>query len=173
MGVTQSRDKQVTIENPKYQAALIPKGQKIAAVASGFPVTASSEWEANHSAQRARLNYSNAREGSTCWCAGHNDLNQWIQVCLIIPRLVTGLAIQGRGSQSDLQWVLKYKLMYSNDGINWQDHENGKEHDGTNSPDSINNKHFKEPFIATTVRIVPTEWHGHISMRFEVYFNDL
>ena len=51
-----------------------------------------------------------------CWAAGANNLPQWFQVYLRIKTPVTFVATQGRNSQ----WVTKYKLNYSNDGISFQ-----------------------------------------------------
>ncbi|CDW83241.1 galactose-binding domain-containing protein [Stylonychia lemnae] len=146
-----------------------PQVMKVAAVASGFPVSASSEHDPGHSVHRCIINVNNAREGATTWCAGANDTQQWIQVCLITPKLVTSVALQGRGQGCD-QWVTRYRIMYSIDGINWKYHEQGQEYVGSMDSTTVVEQEFKEPFFARTVRIVPTQWHGHISTSFEVYF---
>ena len=89
----------------------------VAAVASGYPLSSSTEYNADHSVHRARLDYPTPREGSQAWCAGTSDINQWLQVNFIEPRLVTAVETQGRGDYD--QWVTRYVVKHSVDGINW------------------------------------------------------
>ena len=57
------------------------------------------------------------KEGS--WSARTNDANQWLQVDLGGELTkVTGVASQGRNDID--QWVTKYKLQYSNDGVSFK-----------------------------------------------------
>ena len=65
----------------------------VAAVASGFPINASTEYDANHSCRRAVLHQTGDFNGSNCWSAGINDANQNISVCLINTRKVVKIAI--------------------------------------------------------------------------------
>ena len=60
--------------------------------------------------------------------------------------------------------------MHSVDGINWIYVEEGKEYLANRDQNTIVLNQFKEPFIARTVRICPTQWHDFIALRFEVYF---
>ena len=46
-----------------------------------------------------------------------NDKNQWIQVDLKEPTLVSGVDTQGRADYD--QWVTRYKVQYSGDGKSW------------------------------------------------------
>ena len=52
------------------------------------------------------------------WIARKNDLNQWLQIDLGGYTTLTRVATQGR-SDAD-QWVTKYKLQYSDDGVIFQ-----------------------------------------------------
>lgn len=82
-------------------------------------ITASSQWDAHHAPPQGRLHFkrSGVKQGS--WSAGVNDGNQWLQVDLGSQSMkVTGVATQGRNAHP--QWVTKYKLQYSGDGINFQ-----------------------------------------------------
>ncbi|CDW78828.1 galactose-binding domain-containing protein [Stylonychia lemnae] len=142
--------------------------REVAAVASGFPVTASSEYNPDHSIHRCMINQSRVRQGAAAWQAGFNEIGQWIQVCLMTPRYVTSVSIQGR--QNKEQWVTKFKIMYSVDGVQWQYHENGREFAGSVDQFTIVHHKFEDFFLARTVRILPTEWKEEMSMKFEVYF---
>ena len=82
-------------------------------------ITASSEWDVNHSPKQARLHTKETVNARGAWACLTNDLNQWLQVDLgkVIP--VTHVATQGRNSYSPAQWVTKYKLQFSADGISF------------------------------------------------------
>ena len=83
---------------------------------SDAQITASSEWNPNHGATNARLNFQ-AHEGKTgAWSARSNDMNQWLQVDFRQQAEVTGIRTQGRGNCGCNQWVKSYTISYSNDG---------------------------------------------------------
>ena len=76
-------------------------------------------------ASRGRLNYklSSGKVGS--WCS--NAKNPWFQVDLGSGnRNVSGIATQGGTNDRGIpRWVEKYKLMYSDDGVNFQYYNDG------------------------------------------------
>lgn len=80
-------------------------------------ITASSEYSVQHAAKFGRLYFkaSDSKQGG--WSAGYTAANQWIQVDLRKYTIVKGIATQGRNRYS--QWVTKYKLQYSDDGVNF------------------------------------------------------
>ena len=79
---------------------------------------ASSEHDSNHGVTNARLNRP-AQSGTTgAWSAKTNDANQWIQADLGFQQSVAGVMLQGR--QDGPQWVTKFKVQYSDDGVNWK-----------------------------------------------------
>ena len=83
---------------------------------SDSQISASSDYDDNHSAKRARLNMK--RDGANKqggWSAGILEENQWLQIDLGSYTTVTRVATQGRNVVS--QWVTKYRLQYSNDGV--------------------------------------------------------
>jgi len=84
-------------------------------------MTASSEWDSNHAAFQARLNFKAGEGKQGAWSARSNDENQWIQVALDNNTILTGIATQGRNGVS--QWVTKYQLQYSDDGVNFYHYE--------------------------------------------------
>ena len=80
-------------------------------------ITASSEWDSNHAAIQARLNFKAGGGKQGAWSARSNDANQWIQVAFESYTKLTGIATQGRNGGS--QWVTKYHLQYSDDRVNF------------------------------------------------------
>ena len=82
-------------------------------------ISASSQWDANHTSEQGRLHFQASGRKVGAWCAGRNDYNQWLQADLGSQfTRITGVASQGRNG-AHRQWVTKYKLLYSNDGINF------------------------------------------------------
>jgi len=80
-------------------------------------IIASSEWDSNHAAIQARLNFKAGGSKQGAWSARYNDVNQWIQVFLGSYTKLTGIATQGRNGVN--QWVTQYQLEYSDDGVNF------------------------------------------------------
>eukprot|EP01132_Coremiostelium_polycephalum_P000855 gene855-1065_t len=136
-------------------------------------VRASSEFNANHGAHRAILNYKTdpnippSTDGSDGWSARFNDKNQYIVVGGITPMDFVGLQLQGRGDAN--QWVTSYKLRYTLDNLNWRDYENGKEFPGNSDRNTIVTLQFPTPVRARAFSLHPTAWNEHISLRMEWY----
>ena len=84
-------------------------------------ITASSS-EAEHQASRGRLNFEVSPGKPSSWSARYKNSHQWLQVDLgIRPRNVSGIATQGGNDyRGTLARVSRYKLQYSNDGVNFQ-----------------------------------------------------
>ena len=100
---------------PECQTSL---GMENGAIPDGH-VSASSQWNANHAARQGRLNFQAVPGKAGSWSARRNDANQWLQIDLGNQfTRITLVATQGRNGYS--QWVTKYKLQYSNDGVNFQ-----------------------------------------------------
>ena len=82
-------------------------------------ISASSQWNANHAAIQGRLNFKKNGIKQGGWSARANNANQWLQVDLVSKfTKVTRVATQGRNVAN--QWVTKYTLQYSNDGVHFQ-----------------------------------------------------
>ena len=81
-------------------------------------ITSSTDYNHVHSAINARLDRPNGNGRTGAWSARTNDVNQWIQVDFGEMKLVSGIVMQGRTECE--QWVKKYKVQYSNDGMAWQ-----------------------------------------------------
>ena len=99
---------------PECQDAL---GMESGEISNG-QVSASSEWDGNHAAIQARLYFEAAPDKAGSWSAKYNNLDQWLQIDLGSKHEVTGLATQGRNGYG--QWVTKYKVQYSVNGVNFQ-----------------------------------------------------
>ena len=127
-------------------------------------ITASSQFDKNHSPQRARLG--TVRSGSKigAWSAKTNDNGQWIQVDFGKAYKVTRIVTQGRQDHS--QWVKKYMLEYSNDGVRFSSYDLLS---GNRDRNTKVGHILKPSFIARYVRFYPKDWYRHISMRFELY----
>ena len=80
-------------------------------------ITASSQWDANHAAIQGRLNFKAGGGKQGGWSSRTNDVNQWIQVALPSYTKVSRVTTQGRNRVA--QWVTKYKLQYSDDGLHF------------------------------------------------------
>jgi len=92
---------------------------------SDSQISASSEFNADHAATQGRLHFqARLNPGKTgSWSAHTKDANQWLQVDLNSKDTkVTRVATQGRNDYeiNGGQWVTKYKLQYSDDGVNFQ-----------------------------------------------------
>ncbi|XP_072042526.1 lactadherin-like [Amphiura filiformis] len=124
-----------------------------------------------HGAANARLNRP-VKTGTTgSWSAQTNDINQWIQAELTGEAWVTGVMIQGRVEAA--QWVTKFKVQLSKDGNSWAyvqtpNTQTDMVFNGSTDQNRAVVVLFPFPVRASFVRIRPTAWNGHISMRFEV-----
>ena len=82
-------------------------------------IRASSQWDSNHAPFQGRLRFQETFFRAGSWSARRNDLFQWLQVDLSSQYTkVTRVATQGRNAHS--QWVTRYKLLYSKDGLSFQ-----------------------------------------------------
>ena len=86
-------------------------------------ITASSQLDSNHTVIQARLHFKATSGKAGSWSARNNNVNQWLQIDLRSRHTnVTRIATQGRNGYP--QWVTKYKLQYSNNGVNFQYYRN-------------------------------------------------
>ena len=84
---------------------------------SDAQISASSQLHDNNGPHRARLNRGRDGNKRGAWSSLNNDINQWLQVDLRTYTTVTRIATQGRSDVN--QWVTKYRLQYSEDGVNF------------------------------------------------------
>lgn len=88
-------------------------------------ITASSQYDGNHAAIQARLNFLAGGGKAGGWSTRSNNLGQWLQIDLVRHTKVTQVVTQGRNAFN--QWVTNYKLQYSEDGLHYYFyHEQGQ-----------------------------------------------
>ncbi|XP_066022495.1 EGF-like repeat and discoidin I-like domain-containing protein 3 [Pocillopora verrucosa] len=135
-------------------------------------ISASSEWDINHAAIQGRLNFLAHPGKQGGWSAKNNNLNQWIQVDLLTKTTVTHMATQGRNAYN--QWVKKFRIQYSDDGVNFSFYQIPgqnfpKEFIANQDSDTVVFQQIHPSIKARYIRLLPTIWHNHISMRMELY----
>ncbi|XP_078348187.1 uncharacterized protein LOC144633234 isoform X3 [Oculina patagonica] len=131
---------------------------------------ASSQWDANHSPENARLHFQKTGSRAGAWCVKTSDANQWIQAKFDVVAKVRRVATQGRMDYN--QWVKTYTLAYSFDGKTWKDYElNGKVtvFQGNSDRYTLATEVIDPPIVAQYVRVKPKTWSGAICMRMEFY----
>ena len=79
--------------------------------------SASSSYNTKHAPARARLNIHADSKGIGAWAAKTNNGKQWLQIDFGELVRVTKVATQGRQDVS--QWVTKFTLSFSVDGMHW------------------------------------------------------
>ncbi|XP_078344084.1 uncharacterized protein LOC144629740 [Oculina patagonica] len=140
---------------------------------SNGQISASSEWDNNHAAIQGRLHFQKSGHKQGAWSAGSNNVNQWLQIDLRTKHRVTRVATQGRNGAHS-QWVTKYKLQYSNDGVKFKYYrEQGQATDkdlaGNTDEDTVVSHDLNPPIMARFIRFRPVTFNNHMSMRVEVY----
>ncbi|XP_038068756.1 lactadherin-like isoform X2 [Patiria miniata] len=119
---------------------------------------------------RARLNLKGNAEA---WCNDDvtDNISPWIQVAFNGTVTITGLITQGRGDYD--QWVTEYRVTNSrNGGQSWNNvtDVDGKPigFPGNNDGNTVVTTRFPFALRTRILRIRPTAWYVHCSMRFEV-----
>ncbi|XP_029636990.1 lactadherin isoform X1 [Octopus sinensis] len=120
------------------------------------------------------------------WCSKKQDQNQWLQIDIGPPTLITAIITRGRADTRRKHWVTKFNVTYSNDTKIWYGYRDALHLASKNqwywNSESHNDegllfrgnddKHLKRihylnsPFVARFIRIHPVEWHQKIGMRF-------
>lgn len=142
---------------------------------TGVTVTASSEYgatDSNHvyGPSRVFLNAKQEKDQSGNvllggWSAGTLDTKQYIQVEFPSAKDISAISTQGRNGCCK-QWVTKYKVQYSNDCQTWQTLP--QDLTGNTDESTVVTQTLPTPITAKCVRINPSAWNHHISMRLEL-----
>ncbi|XP_060237236.1 inactive carboxypeptidase-like protein X2 isoform X2 [Meriones unguiculatus] len=120
---------------------------------------------------QAGINENDFYDGA--WCAGRNDLHQWIEVDARRLTRFTGVITQGRNSLWLSDWVTSYKVMVSNDSHTWVTVKNGSGDmifEGNSEKEIPVLNELPVPMVARYIRINPQSWfdNGNICMRMEI-----
>ena len=85
-------------------------------------IRASSELDVDNAAIQGRLYFKATGTKQGAWSAAQSNRKQWLQVDLGSQfTKVTRIATQGQNG-GNTQWVKRYKLQYSNDGVSFQNY---------------------------------------------------
>ena len=84
-------------------------------------ISASSKLDNTHSAAQARLHSKVVGSKYGAWSAHENDHHQWLQIDFGSSTKITRLATQGRNGFNE--WVTKYNLSYSDDGVHFHSYK--------------------------------------------------
>ena len=132
---------------------------------------------ADHGPVRSRFATLNDGIGIGAWAAGQDDTLPWIQAEFLSVKTISKVATKGRDGNRPSQWVTKYQLKYSLLGneadfeyVTSSAAEGGDviTFNGNSDQDTVVENEFSTIF-AQFFRLYPTEWVGHISLRWEVY----
>ena len=145
-------------------------------------LTASSELTETYSRgpERSRLltQAENLPKESGAWRAAQNQQGEWIQVDMQGSKVVGKVATQGRHETvytNDFEWVTSYHLKYSLTGVEQDFGYVTSSADvsvinfpGNTDRNTIVTNEF-DPITGRYIRLYPSAWNNHISMRWEVY----
>ena len=111
-------------EIPTTHLACIPQALGMESdVIPNSQLRASSQRNQVSGPSRGRLNVKESNSLVGAWVALSDNLNQWLQIDLGNRNTnFTHVATQGRNAFST-QWVTKYNLEFSDDGVNFQYYE--------------------------------------------------
>jgi hypothetical protein len=154
----------ILIEEPKFWVKPVPE---IIEDPDYDHVAASSVWSNSKIGTRY---YQGRLDSPQAWSARYNDYNQWYQMDLGAVRNVTGIITLGR-YDSD-QWVERYKAKWCADGRTWHDVDSGFEFFANFNRHMEQKNNFASVVQARWIRILPTKWRNHISMRAGILIED-
>ncbi len=96
------------------------------------------------------------------WSSLNNSVGENIKLSLEVPRYIAGIVSQARAYNSN-QWVKSAKIESSLDNVNWTT-VMANATLNTNNTDAVN-VFFPSVVYAQYIRISPTDWSNHMSMR--------
>jgi hypothetical protein len=126
-------------------------------------ICASSYWQNRGDHGNGQMWRSRIDNTQTTWCSTWPDANQWIQWDFGNLKCIMAAITAGRANER--QWVEAYRLEYSTDASNWQAHP--EQFSGNTDTVTPVENLIEPPIKARYLRLHPTKWHSHISMRAE------
>jgi len=98
----------------------------------------------------------------TPWCSWHNDVNQWLQYDFLENKLISQVLTRGRHNCCAM-WVKTFYLTYRRKGGAWARYN--KVFQANSDQNGLAVNLVEPPIVANMVRIHPTSWSMHISLR--------
>ena len=149
---------------------LLPQDSLIAAVASGFKLTASSAWDTYNGLPSIGYDIQH-KVGYPSWCSGISDSNQWVMVTSVVPVLWRQIGTKGMNNMKQIR-ITSYYLSYTVDGSEWIMYKDGIALPG-NTVGEVEVLNILEPFVAVAIRIYPLTWNSDVCMRLEVWCSEI
>ncbi|XP_022252614.1 hemocytin-like [Limulus polyphemus] len=132
-------------------------------------IRVSSSLNPQSGSDRIRLNTVSRADGTGGWVAQVNDQKQFVEIRFPDIRELSGIITQGREDADN--WVTNFAVLYTADDKKWISARNNvgnKVFKGNTDRNSLVYNVFDTSINAITVRIVPLEFYGAISMRLEL-----
>ncbi|EDO37660.1 predicted protein [Nematostella vectensis] len=137
-------------------------------------INSSSDWDGFHRAALARLHNEMSGGDKGAWSAKEKQIGEYLQIDLGQVTWITHAATQGRHEidREINQWVMSYKLTYSDDGAEWKEYKEAgqtKVFSANRDRDSVVTNPLFPAIKSRYIRFLPLTWYKHISMRVEIY----
>ncbi|XP_063003641.1 SCO-spondin-like [Elgaria multicarinata webbii] len=144
----------------------------------GYQQLSSSSYQDRNPPDAGRLNIvPNIQNMEPGWSPRQSDPSPYFQVDFLQPTFITAVITQGGGSSRG--YVSRYRLVYSNDGVRFQNYtraDNGlamalppQVLEGNSDSSTPVRQELSPAILARVLRLVPTEYHGRISLRMEAF----
>ena len=129
--------------------------------------SALTQWDTN-----TLIPYNSRLSSPYSWSSRHNQVNyDWLQVDLGSVHALERVATIGRGNSN--QYVTHYKIYYSIDASTWQwvlnEDNSERVFVGNVNYNELVERDIGYVIVARYVRIYPTAFVNHMSLRWEVY----
>ena len=130
-------------------------------------ITASSQYNDNHSVKGCKLNKAMTNGHASSWCAASNDCeNPQIQVDLGEEYWINAISLQGRGDMA--QWVTKFRIRYSLTGE--KNLRNLCVFGGNKDNTTVVKRYFKEPLLERIIKLYVLGYCEQPSLIWELHY---
>ena len=100
------------------------------------------------------------------WISHWEDTEQWIQADFCSPHRLYNVTTQGRADTHAEQWVERFTLNVSRDGVQWTSINGNYLANIDQNTKAV--RSLRGNVVARFIRLRPLQWHHHISMRWGV-----
>ncbi|XP_023932459.1 uncharacterized protein LOC106176343 [Lingula anatina] len=139
-------------------------------------LSASSIYTADSTPQMARLN--NTASGYRgAWVPrwDHSYANEYLMIDMLVPHIITGIAVQNGGANWINYWMKEFEIMYGNDNLSWRKYQRVEGEDmvfagiSSHARDDIMTYTLDRPFSARYIVVSATSWQNAPALRMELY----